>query len=354
MACRSGRALRPGPVRAAADRVEELLRIRRRPGGAEREPAEAIKAALKAWEGSRLGRRAAGARARAGLRKAASRSRASARARLRRPVDGARANGPTSRPASGCSRDAGGIRCSRASSRRAHDRRAAALGPFDLYGQLPTGTTVLEASAGTGKTYTIAALVTRFVAEGVAGLDQMLIVTFSRAATGELRERVRERLTSAERGLADPEAPRATNPTIRCCACWPPAPTAEVALSPAAADAGADRLRCGHHRHHSSVLRPGAGRAWGHRRPGRAVRGRPVRRVARRSRRPKSPKTSTCASSPAAGASTAHRSSAGARPCRSPWKRWSGSRRRGWSRRGDRRIRWPGCAAGWPRRCARR
>ena len=80
--------------------------------------------------------------------------------------------------------------------------------PFDLYGPLPSGTTVLEASAGTGKTFTIAALVTRFVAEDQATLDQMLIVTFSRAATGELRERVRERLTRTERGLADPVAAR--------------------------------------------------------------------------------------------------------------------------------------------------
>jgi exodeoxyribonuclease V beta subunit len=80
---------------------------------------------------------------------------------------------------------------------------------FELFGELPSGTTVLEASAGTGKTFTIAALVARFVAEGVAGLDQMLIVTFSRAATGELRERVRERLTSAERRLFDPDGARA-------------------------------------------------------------------------------------------------------------------------------------------------
>jgi exodeoxyribonuclease V beta subunit len=83
-------------------------------------------------------------------------------------------------------------------------------GAFDIYGPLPSDTTVLEASAGTGKTYTIAGLVARFVAEGVVDLDQMLIVTFSRAATGELRERVRERLTSAELGLADPAAARAS------------------------------------------------------------------------------------------------------------------------------------------------
>ncbi len=39
--------------------------------------------------------------------------------------------------------------------------------PFDICGPLPTGITVLEASAGTGKTYTIAALAARYVAEGV-------------------------------------------------------------------------------------------------------------------------------------------------------------------------------------------
>jgi exodeoxyribonuclease V beta subunit len=76
--------------------------------------------------------------------------------------------------------------------------------PFDVCGPLPTGTTVLEASAGTGKTYTIAALATRYVAEGMAELPELMLVTFSRAATQELRERVRERLVSAERGLADP------------------------------------------------------------------------------------------------------------------------------------------------------
>ena len=39
-------------------------------------------------------------------------------------------------------------------------------GEFDVRGPLPTGVTVLEASAGTGKTYTIAALAARYVAAG--------------------------------------------------------------------------------------------------------------------------------------------------------------------------------------------
>jgi len=72
---------------------------------------------------------------------------------------------------------------------------------FDVCGPLPTGVTVLEASAGTGKTYTIASLAARYVAEGMA-LDRLLLVTFTRIATSELRERVRERLVEVERGLA--------------------------------------------------------------------------------------------------------------------------------------------------------
>ena len=72
---------------------------------------------------------------------------------------------------------------------------------FDIRDELPSGTTLLEASAGTGKTWTIAALVTRFVAEGRARLGEMLVVTFGRAASQELRERVRAQLVDAERAL---------------------------------------------------------------------------------------------------------------------------------------------------------
>ncbi len=80
--------------------------------------------------------------------------------------------------------------------------------PFDLLGPLPSGTTVLEASAGTGKTFTVGALVTRYVAEGVATLPEMLVITFGRAASQELRERVRAQLVEAERALADPASAR--------------------------------------------------------------------------------------------------------------------------------------------------
>ena len=89
------------------------------------------------------------------------------------------------------------------------------MSTFDITGPLPTGTTLLEASAGTGKTWTIGALVTRFVAEGEALLEQMLVVTFGRAASQELRERVRAQLVSAEAALADPGAVTGQDDLIR-------------------------------------------------------------------------------------------------------------------------------------------
>ena len=78
--------------------------------------------------------------------------------------------------------------------------------PFDLCGPLPAAnsTTVLEASAGTGKTFALAGLVTRYVAEGIAPLDRMLLITFSRSATQELRERIREALQDALKALEEP------------------------------------------------------------------------------------------------------------------------------------------------------
>jgi exodeoxyribonuclease V beta subunit len=77
---------------------------------------------------------------------------------------------------------------------------------FDLLGPLPAerSTTVLQASAGTGKTFALAGLVTRYLAEGEAALDQMLLITFGRAASQELRERVRCQIVDAVVAFDDP------------------------------------------------------------------------------------------------------------------------------------------------------
>ncbi len=78
---------------------------------------------------------------------------------------------------------------------------------FTLLGPLPEPktTTVLEASAGTGKTFALAGLVTRYIAEGAAGLDEMLLITFSRAATQELRDRVRRQIADAAAAFTNPD-----------------------------------------------------------------------------------------------------------------------------------------------------
>jgi len=77
---------------------------------------------------------------------------------------------------------------------------------FDLLGPLPAdrSTTVLQASAGTGKTFALAGVVTRYLAEGEATLDQMLLITFGRAASQELRERVRSQIVDAVVAFDDP------------------------------------------------------------------------------------------------------------------------------------------------------
>jgi exodeoxyribonuclease V beta subunit len=72
---------------------------------------------------------------------------------------------------------------------------------FDITAPLPSGITLIEASAGTGKTWTLSALVVRYVAEQRRALAELLIVTFSRAASQELRERVRARLEESLTGL---------------------------------------------------------------------------------------------------------------------------------------------------------
>jgi exodeoxyribonuclease V beta subunit len=75
---------------------------------------------------------------------------------------------------------------------------------FSPVGPLPTGRVAIEASAGTGKTYTLAGLVVRYIAEAEVPIDKLLIVTFTRAAAAELRDRVRTRLSEAVLALSSP------------------------------------------------------------------------------------------------------------------------------------------------------
>ncbi len=63
------------------------------------------------------------------------------------------------------------------------------------------GVRLIEASAGTGKTWAICGLYLRLLLEQQHTVQQILVVTFTNAATAELRERLRKRLVETLAGL---------------------------------------------------------------------------------------------------------------------------------------------------------
>ncbi|HEX2827253.1 MAG TPA: exodeoxyribonuclease V subunit beta [Burkholderiales bacterium] len=69
------------------------------------------------------------------------------------------------------------------------------------------GLNVVEANAGTGKTWTITALYLRLLLEQRCEVDRILVVTFTEAATGELRDRIRTRLADARTAFETGVAP---------------------------------------------------------------------------------------------------------------------------------------------------
>ncbi|MBS1848607.1 MAG: UvrD-helicase domain-containing protein, partial [Actinobacteria bacterium] len=81
------------------------------------------------------------------------------------------------------------------------------LRDFAIDATLGVPTTVIEASAGTGKTHAISGLTVRVLADGDARAGELLVVTFTRAATTELRERIRTRLVGSIETLAHGDAP---------------------------------------------------------------------------------------------------------------------------------------------------
>ncbi len=66
--------------------------------------------------------------------------------------------------------------------------------PLDPFTIPLTGVQLIEASAGTGKTYTLTLLYLRLVVQKALPVEKILVVTFTRAATQELRTRIRSRL----------------------------------------------------------------------------------------------------------------------------------------------------------------
>ncbi|MFZ8890071.1 MAG: UvrD-helicase domain-containing protein [Pseudomonadales bacterium] len=88
---------------------------------------------------------------------------------------------------------------------------------FDPHRMPLAGRKLLEASAGTGKTFALGSLVLRAVLGQQAPqaldapalrIDEILMVTFTRAATAELRDRLGQRLRGALQAFLDPEPPK--------------------------------------------------------------------------------------------------------------------------------------------------
>ena len=68
---------------------------------------------------------------------------------------------------------------------------------FDLLTSPLEGTNLIEASAGTGKTYAIAGLFLRLILEKNLSINEILVVTFTVPATEELKDRIRIKLREA-------------------------------------------------------------------------------------------------------------------------------------------------------------
>ncbi|NVM26763.1 MAG: UvrD-helicase domain-containing protein, partial [Desulfobacterales bacterium] len=68
---------------------------------------------------------------------------------------------------------------------------------IDLLNSPLEGTNLIEASAGTGKTYALAGLFLRLILEKNLSVNEILVVTFTVPATEELRDRIRTRLREA-------------------------------------------------------------------------------------------------------------------------------------------------------------
>ncbi|THF64693.1 exodeoxyribonuclease V subunit beta [Pseudothauera nasutitermitis] len=86
--------------------------------------------------------------------------------------------------------------------------------PADVFAYPLDGIRLIEASAGTGKTWSICGLYLRLLLELELSVDQVLVVTFTKAATAELSARIRARIVDTLRVLgggdpgADPFVPR--------------------------------------------------------------------------------------------------------------------------------------------------
>ncbi|SAK84724.1 exodeoxyribonuclease V, beta subunit [Caballeronia glebae] len=77
---------------------------------------------------------------------------------------------------------------------------------LDVFSCALDGVNQIEASAGTGKTWNICALYVRLLLEKRLSVEQILVVTFTKAATAELHERIRSRLVGVAHAIENGDA----------------------------------------------------------------------------------------------------------------------------------------------------
>ena len=80
-------------------------------------------------------------------------------------------------------------------------QRSRFRGAFDLTNTPLAGANLIEAGAGTGKTYAIAGLYVRLLIESALPVREILVVTYTVAATEELKDRIRRRIRDAFRAF---------------------------------------------------------------------------------------------------------------------------------------------------------
>lgn len=103
--------------------------------------------------------------------------------------------------------------------------------PLDLLHCPLQGQHLIEASAGTGKTYALVNLCLRLIVEEALPISALLVVTFTEAAAQELAERLRARLYLSRSLLLEAETGQSASPSDPFLAAWLPRLSRPQALS---------------------------------------------------------------------------------------------------------------------------
>ncbi|MBU0485668.1 MAG: exodeoxyribonuclease V subunit beta [Proteobacteria bacterium] len=77
------------------------------------------------------------------------------------------------------------------------------MSSFDMFSSSLEGVYLIDASAGTGKTYTISGLVLRLLLEEKKTVQQILVVTYTEAAKEDLKTRIRQKISQVLQAISE-------------------------------------------------------------------------------------------------------------------------------------------------------